>query len=426
MNSRSSRIFFFVFFMLFISFWFLTSVGSRFISKTKTTQEWDGTSAISKSEKNYQKVSLISKIIKKEAAIDKRITIKNSQFYNVVLLTKLIDKYCYNYNLTTSISNVANDVNIWDDVVVSRDGEMLTYIVDNNDDDYQINAVLDFKKILENQYNVPLVIFMPPGKDSGIIDDSYLGIYVDNVVSDRRKLITQLSDAKISFIDFSEKLEAEGMNEDEIFFRTDHHWLPQAALMACKELGVYLNTQGFSIDNSIFDESNYRLEWSDAKMLGTQGRKATPIYTDYEKLPIIHPLYDSDLTVFNSKLNATVQGTIEETLFDYSRIVGGNPLRDTRYQFYGYGDRAYIGIHNNLKPDGKRILVIKESFADCMIPYMSNMAENIDVIDLRHFKGSLQSMISKNQPDIVVMVYGARAFFYSKEVDSTIDPFNFD
>ena len=45
-----------------------------------------------------------------------------------------------------------------------------------------------------------------------------------------------------------------------------------------------------------------------------------------------------------------------------------------------------------------------------MYPYLGNISENVDVIDLRFFSGSLNTYIEKHQPDTIIMVYGISLF----------------
>ena len=165
-------------------------------------------------------------------------------------------------------------------------------------------------------------------------------------------------------------------------------------------------------------------------MFGSQGRKVTQVYAEPERLPIVAPRYETDLTVFNSKLKATTSGNIQATLFNYDTFKEKNLYKASYYSFYYYGSNPLFQIHNNQRHDGKRILVIKESQANVMIPYMCNMAEYVDVIDLRHFNGSLRAFIKANKPDCVILVYGASGFGgYDPEkfaMSRLFDPFYFE
>ena len=58
---------------------------------------------------------------------------------------------------------------------------------------------------------------------------------------------------------------------------------------------------------------------------------------------------------------------------------------------------------------GKRVLLLKDSFGLSTAPYMATAAEHLSVIDLRHFRGSLQEYVKETQPDMVVVMYNPQA-----------------
>ena len=73
-----------------------------------------------------------------------------------------------------------------------------------------------------------------------------------------------------------------------------------------------------------------------------------------------------------------------------------------------------ISIHNNLVHDGKKLLLIKLSMADCMVPYMAGVVEDMDVVDLRCYTGNIFDYIDETHPDTVIMAYGAGSFYRPK------------
>ena len=74
------------------------------------------------------------------------------------------------------------------------------------------------------------------------------------------------------------------------------------------------------------------------------------------------------------------------------------------YSAYNYGDKALIHVKNNNVNDGKRLLVIKNSYANPMTFFLSTGVDKMDIIDLRLFNGSLQTYIDKYEPDTVLFI----------------------
>ena len=68
-------------------------------------------------------------------------------------------------------------------------------------------------------------------------------------------------------------------------------------------------------------------------------------------------------------------------------------------------------IENKDGVNHAKLLVIKDSFAIAMAPYMSFMFDDVDVIDMRYYKaGTLKEYIDKTKPDVVIMPYSSSVF----------------
>jgi hypothetical protein len=90
-----------------------------------------------------------------------------------------------------------------------------------------------------------------------------------------------------------------------------------------------------------------------------------------------------------------------------------------------YGDQPLIQIENQLAVDEHKILIIKDSFSDCMISCLALAEENVDSIDLRHFTGSLKAYIEESNPDIVIVMYNASAVGGDIDYSTNTDKFDF-
>ena len=68
---------------------------------------------------------------------------------------------------------------------------------------------------------------------------------------------------------------------------------------------------------------------------------------------------------------------------------------------YLNGDAGFVSIRNLLRDDGLHIVMFKDSFADCMAPYLALCCAQIDLIDLRYYEGSSLDYIVRTKPDAV-------------------------
>ena len=53
----------------------------------------------------------------------------------------------------------------------------------------------------------------------------------------------------------------------------------------------------------------------------------------------------------------------------------------------------------------QKILIIRDSFGDTIIPLLSLGCKNITAVDLRYFTGSLRALVKEFQPDAVLILY---------------------
>lgn len=348
---------------------------------------------------------LISKL---KTGIKYMLTSENPLYTDIALIRKTIDRDVWGYNATTSLNGTANDLKDPRDLVVLHESGFLSFVYDDMDTTVPMENLHAFDQTLKEQ-GIDLLVFIPPCK-SGQIDSSYMGVYQDYSSKLLKDIVQSAQRYDIDVIDFQAMAEKEGLTEEELYFRTDHHWLPQSGLLGCQAIAPWLIDRGYDVDTELLDLSSYRVEYAEHPMLGSQGIKATSAYADIEYLPILEPLYPTTLTVTNPQAGTVLTGSITETLYDYSMIKEPAFNSTAHFQFYSYGDLPLLQIHNDQRTDGKRILVIKDSFARVMAPYMCNMAEYVDVIDLRHFNGSLQTYMEENTPDSVIVIYAVGTY----------------
>lgn len=315
---------------------------------------------------------------------------------NFVLAKKFWDK-ATGMDMTTSLSVSA------DNPVVDLGEGRLSYIV-NSYSEENVNNLIEFGKKTEKEGR-NFLLFCTPFK----IDDEDIvksGIYENKSIEWEKEYVDSFRNAGLHVVSATEEMDKQGLIKKDLFFKTDHHWLPQTALWGNKVMCDYLNkNMGFSIDTSIFNEENYSVTYP-GTWLGSQGKQVTEAYCDEEPFPVVSPKYDSDITAFLSIKNATETGRIEDVLYDWSILKQKDIYTRRNYDFYSYGNLAYISIHNNKLNDGRRVLLVKRSFADSMVPSLAACVENLDVIDLRYFNGSLETYIEETNPDTVIAIYG--------------------
>ena len=79
-------------------------------------------------------------------------------------------------------------------------------------------------------------------------------------------------------------------------------------------------------------------------------------------------------------------------------------------------DKYAMFLHGNnglsrIKGDGTgRILVIKDSYANCFVPYLTANYADIDVVDFRNYNYGLDKLIADNAYDQLLVLYSFDSF----------------
>ena len=236
-------------------------------------------------------------------------------------------------------------------------------------------------------------------------EDKEISGTFDHTNQNADDLLRSLSDAGVSTYDLRDELHEEGLDHHELFFKTDHHWLPTTGLWAAGKIMYHLNgAYGWHMDTSLTDIENFRVVNYPGLFLGSHGRKATLERAEPEDIALLYPRYATDLHYTIPSKEIDQRGDLSIT-YDMSQMEKGDYYHKSAYTAYGHGDRPLINIENLEEVEDKKILLVKDSFSDHMASFLALGVRQMDVIDLRHFTGSLETYIRMTEPDVVLLMY---------------------
>lgn len=293
-------------------------------------------------------------------------------------------------------------------VVPLNDGYW-AFVYKKQDMNEYIKSVVSFHKFLQSQ-NIPLTYIQAPGKISKYGEqDAWLRNHYDFSNANADQLLSGLQQNGIDTIDLREYFH-ETVPENQyhqLFFRTDHHWLPQTALSAASFIANQLNRKyGLEINSSNLDASHYSVEWLPNFFLGSIGKKVTLSRAKPDDFPILHPDFPTNIHLEIPDKGIKKEGPFEIS-YDETEINCVDYYNKNPHGSYGYGTRPFFAT-NNLQLAGfsnQKILIIRDSFGDTMVPLLSLGCKNITAVDLRHFDGSLRTLIKEFHPDVVLILY---------------------
>ena len=187
--------------------------------------------------------------------------------------------------------------------------------------------------------------------------------------------------------------EALSAHKDEyIYYRTDHHWTTQGAYYAYSELCSALGLEPFdrAAHTAVDVPDFYGTFYSRARTWNAQPDTLT--YYDL----------DNPLTIY------TVTGPGMPTegqttgLYDLDKL----DVYD-KYAAFLHGNNGLSRVEG----DGEgRILVIKDSYANSLVPFLTANYAQIDVVDLRNYNYGLDALIAENGYDQILVLYSFDSF----------------
>lgn len=221
--------------------------------------------------------------------------------------------------------------------------------------------------------------------------------------------ISELRAHGVDVVDTKEIFEKPGNN---LFFRTDHHWTIQTALNVSEYICGYMNEKyGFNLDKKLYEKNCFKIENHSKAFLGAEGRRTGKYYVGLDDFASLTPKFKSefDIDIVNSEGEKFKRhGDFKDTILDRTKDIDSYSFEDSAYYYYWGGDYGHVHVENNALPEGKKVVLIKDSFGIPVSAFMTCAFKSMDIVDMRYYcdKESVMTMIDKLHPDAVIYVYG--------------------
>lgn len=223
---------------------------------------------------------------------------------------------------------------------------------------------------------------------------------------DQAKYIDQVQKAMkdYNFVDVRDTLMDH--NDEYIYYKTDHHWTSAGACLAydvwSERTGGEAETEDGLVKNVVSD-----------KFRGSLYSKILDADSAYDEI-WTYGLQKDD--VFGSK-DCTV--TIDEkqqldSIYDDEML-----QKKDKYAYFLSGNYGQVHIQNQKaasKAKGKNILIIKDSFANSFVPFVTQDYENIYMVDLRYYNGDMKSYLQEHNITDVLVLYNISNFISDRNL----------
>lgn len=265
-------------------------------------------------------------------------------------------------------------------------------------DGYLINEPQDMSGLMRNigfieecsgHLDVPVTVLIAPSTGY-ICEDKLPSLhypYEDDVY------FAQIADAldTARFVDIREAFKSEYAAGNQLYYRTDHHWTAYGAYTAYRALAAEL---GYTP----LDESDYEIASYDG-FCGTTYSSSGYWLTEPDTIEV----WDNKANDGGISVTITDGGKVteQEDMFYYSHLD-----EDDKYPVYLDGNHPYTVIKNANASSDEKLLIVKDSFAHSLTPFLADHYSEIIMLDMRYYaEKTVPELVAEQGMDRVLFVY---------------------
>ncbi|MBO4324807.1 MAG: hypothetical protein J5845_05360 [Lachnospiraceae bacterium] len=214
--------------------------------------------------------------------------------------------------------------------------------------------------------------------------------------TDRQNIMKSINGDSL-WVDIAEALQS--AKEEQLFYKLDHHWTTYGAYTAYREI---IKSFGFTpLERSMFTEREVTAEFK-----GTFASKVNDLLAEPDTITV----FESDrlaLTVTYPERNLTT-----DTLYAPEYLT-----KKDKYSYFLNNQNAMVEIHNANAQSSRVLAVVKDSYANCLIPFLAEHFETIYVFDTRYYRKKVTEFINRNGVTDVLFLYN----MYTIDTDGGIN-----
>lgn len=271
---------------------------------------------------------------------------------------------------------------------------------------------LDTKKMVNNYNSLAKLKQLYPN----INMDFMLVPNAANIMSDKLPLFAVTEDQNKQMDDFFKKIQSIGINpvdvratfkknkeKIELYYHTDHHWTTD---------GAYLAYQDFAKKNKLNSNMKYDALAVKNDFRGTLASKSGFTNGLNDMIKIYLPKEGQ-----NYKNSVIFYSDTKEKTTEFYKL--NNLKKKDTYTVFGGSNHPIYSIKTPVNSQ-RKLLLIKDSYANSFIPFLSQDYREIIVIDPRYFFDDISEIIKANGITDILFLYNANTFFNDNSLDMMI------
>lgn len=280
-------------------------------------------------------------------------------------------------------------------VYIGRNGQLLEQIevADENHLAANIKAIKSFS---ESQKKIPVRMMLVPDA-ANVLNHSLPALAKPEDQTQMFSMVRKDLGDSVEWIDVSTELNKH--KTEKIYYKTDHHWTTLGAFYAfqaaASSLGIEGDLSGKYVSYAVSDSFNGMLASKSGVNLGE--KEQIDIYVPTEE--------DTDLIV-----DYVDEGKRSTSLYDSSKL-----KEKDQYTVFLGGNSSLLDIRT-VSTSTKRLLLVKDSFANSFIPFLTPYYREIVVVDPRYYSGTINDLMDSYRISEVLFLYSGNTFFKDNNI----------
>ena len=280
-------------------------------------------------------------------------------------------------------------------VYIGTNGQLLEQIevADENHLEANIKAIKSFS---ESQSKIPVRMMLVPDA-ANVLNHSLPSLAKPEDQTQMFSMVRKDLGDSVEWIDVSTELNKH--KTEKIYYKTDHHWTTLGAFYAFQaaapSLGIEGDLSGKYVSYAVSDSFNGMLASKSGVNLGE--KEQIDIYVPTEE--------DTDLIV-----DYVDEGKRSTSLYDSSKL-----KEKDQYTVFLGGNSSLLDIRT-VSTSTKRLLLVKDSFANSFIPFLTPYYREIVVVDPRYYSGTINDLMDSYRISEVLFLYSGNTFFKDNNI----------
>ena len=280
-------------------------------------------------------------------------------------------------------------------VYIGRNGQLLEQIevADENHLAANIKAIKSFS---ESQKKIPVRMMLVPDA-ANVLNHSLPALAKPEDQTQMFSMVRKDLGDSVEWIDVSTELNKH--KTEKIYYKTDHHWTTLGALYAFQaaapSLGIEGDLSGKYVSHAVSNSFNGMLASKSGVNLGE--KEQIDIYVPTEE--------DTDLII-----DYVDEGKRSTSLYDSSKL-----KEKDQYTVFLGGNSSLLDIRT-VSTSTKRLLLVKDSFANSFIPFLTPYYREIVVVDPRYYSGTINDLMDSYRISEVLFLYSGNTFFKDNNI----------